>query len=99
MSAVLLVPDEWVHLPGTHIEALILRGRSFLLASNPDGTWDLSTVPGMVLARVVYRDGRRSWPWPVTPLPLRRPVPSDRATRRAPTSSTSWFESEQARRV
>lgn len=99
MSAVLLVPDEWVHLPGTRIEALILRGRGFLLASNPDGTWDLSTVPGMVLARVVYRDGRRSWPWPVTPLPLRRPVPPDRATRRAPTSSTSWFESEQARRV
>src|SRR5690606_18290971 len=49
MSAVLLVPDEWVHLPGTHIEALILRGRGFLLASNPDGTWNLSTVPGMVL--------------------------------------------------
>jgi len=87
MSVVLLAPDEWVRLPGTHIEALILHGRSFLLSSNPDGTWDLSTVPGMVLTRVIYRDGRRSWPWPVTPLPLRRPVPPDRTTRQASASS------------
>jgi hypothetical protein len=65
-----LVPGQWTRLPDTPVEVYSLRAH--VVYRRDDGMWDLGTVPSLLLVRVVYRhSGRRSWPWPITPLPLR----------------------------
>lgn len=64
-----LIPDEWVRVPESRVELNAEYGGA--VERNASGWWDLSAVPGRVVARVVLPGGRRSWPWPIVPLPQR----------------------------
>lgn len=64
-----LRPDEWVTVPGTPIE--LNSEHDTMVRRDAAGSWDLTLVTGGLVARIVLPDGRRSWPYPVTPLPRR----------------------------
>jgi hypothetical protein len=65
-----LLPNEWVRLPGTPIE--LYAECEVVVRRSDDGTWNMGFVPGRLLARMVFPDGRKSWPRPRTPLPRRQ---------------------------
>lgn len=66
-----LLPDGSVPLPGTPVE---LQAECFAVIQRGEhGVWNVGMVLGRLLSRMVFPDGRRSWPWPQPPLPWRQP--------------------------
>lgn len=92
-----LPPDRWINIPQTPIE--LHADHDTMLQRDRDGIWHLELVRGVLLARIVLPDGRRLWPWPITPLPVRLTRP-DAAHRLA--AALGWEQvpefSEQERR-
>jgi hypothetical protein len=64
-----LVPNEWVPVPGTPVE--LNSECDTMVRRGDDGSWQVAVLPGRLLVRITLPDGRKSWPWPVTPLPKR----------------------------
>lgn len=52
-----------------------LAGTPPTSVTTEERVWHLELVRGVLLTRFVLPDGRRSWPWPITPLPIRPPRP------------------------
>jgi hypothetical protein len=70
IGLVRLVPNTWVGLPGTPVE--LNAEYDYVIWSGDQGAWNVGMVPGRLLVRVVFPDGRKSWPWPRSPLPGRQ---------------------------
>lgn len=74
-----LVPGQWTVLPGTRLAVCAVHAGD-VVVRRWDGVWDLSRANVLLLVRKVDGDGRPlTWPWPITPLPLRAATEAVRA--------------------